>query len=91
MTRGEPGVRYSASQVATSWGIDIRTVTGWIAKGWLRASQTTHGYRIRLRALRRLLLDHPSAYTTIAEADTARRRRAERVTVREPAARPSRP
>lgn len=72
----EPGTRYSALEVARAWGVDIRTVVGWIERGWLRASHTTNrGYRIRLRALRRLALDYPSVAETVMEARTRAIRR----------------
>ena len=60
MLPGTAGTRYTASEVARSMGLELATVTGWIAAGLLMASQQRDGtYRIRHRAIRRALRDHP--------------------------------
>jgi hypothetical protein len=69
MSFGVAGTRYSAYEVAQAWGVSVSTVVSWIKRKWLTASETTNrGYRIRLRALRRLILDYPSVAITIANA-----------------------
>lgn len=66
---GVAGERYSASQVAEILGVGRQVVVRWIERGWLRASPTTNrGYRIKRRAVRRLLSDFPSAARTVALA-----------------------
>lgn len=70
---GIAGARYSASEVAGSLGVDLRTVVSWIERGWLRAARSsTGGYRIRQRAVRRLLCDYPEAAERVAEASIRR-------------------
>jgi predicted site-specific integrase-resolvase len=50
-------------------GLDRATVTGWIAAGLLRASLQRDGqYRIRHRAIRRALRDHPQVAATAMRA-----------------------
>lgn len=61
---GIPGERFSAYEVAKSWGVSSKLVLTWIAKGWLKAARGRYGYRIRMKALRRAIMDHPE----IAEA-----------------------
>lgn len=57
---GTAGMRYSAAEVARAMGLAPSTVVAWIKAGYLRASESTHGgYRIRHRAIRRALRDHP--------------------------------
>jgi hypothetical protein len=57
---GTAGMRYSAAEVAHAMGLAPSTVVAWIKAGYLRASESTHGgYRIKHRAVRRALRDHP--------------------------------
>jgi len=62
---GVAGERFTTAEVAASWGVPRTTVVSWIERGLLVAAWTRHGgYRIRLKALRRALMDHPE----VAEA-----------------------
>jgi hypothetical protein len=65
---GYAGERYSAYELARCLGVQLGTVLAWIRRGWLQASLTTYGYRIRRRSIRRLLADYPSAATTVIVA-----------------------
>lgn len=72
---GLPGERYSAEELAHGLGVRIQTITRWIRWGWLRATLSPkRGYRIRRRAVRRLLNDFPSALLTVAKAQARGRR-----------------
>lgn len=66
---GNAGVRHTAAEVARGLGVSVRAVTTWIKRGWLRASPTTTGhYRIKRRAVRRVLLEYPSVARQVADA-----------------------
>lgn len=68
-TAGDAGERYSAHELARSLCVRRETVQLWIRKRWLRASVTVNrGYRIRRRAVRRLLADYPSAADVVMRA-----------------------
>ena len=56
---GTAGMRYSAGEVARAMGLAPATVVAWIRAGYLRASLGHSGYRIKHRAIRRALRDHP--------------------------------
>lgn len=69
MGSGEAGRRYSCSELARMLGVCQATVSRWVKRGWLKGAETTNrGYLIRRRAVRRLLVDHPGAASTIMEA-----------------------
>jgi excisionase family DNA binding protein len=55
-------------EVAESLGVDPRTVEAWIERGWLNASWSADGYRIRRKAVRRMLVDVPEVSNVVARA-----------------------
>lgn len=66
---GTAGTRYTASEVARAMGLPRSTITSWIERGWLRAARQRDGiYRIRHRAIRRALRDHPQVAATAMRA-----------------------
>lgn len=74
--QGWPGHRYSARELAETLCVRAQTVIAWIQRGWLHAAGTTTGrYRIRARAVRRLLCDHPSAARAVMAAQERHWRR----------------
>lgn len=65
MVPGIAGDRYTPAEVAQSLGVLPETVRAWIERGWLRASLTSYGYRIRHKAVRRALRDIPEVARTV--------------------------
>jgi excisionase family DNA binding protein len=70
---GLPGERYGEGEVARALGVARTTVVAWIERGWLtasrlRISQGKGWYRIRRRALRRAIIEHPEVARTVLRA-----------------------
>jgi excisionase family DNA binding protein len=70
---GLPGERFSASELAKALGVPQETIVSWIERGWLRASklrvsQGKGWYRIRRRAVRRAICDHPKVALAVMRA-----------------------
>jgi hypothetical protein len=66
---GTAGIRYTAAEVARAMGLAPATVVAWIERGWLKAARQRDGvYRIRHRAIRRALRDHPQVAATAMRA-----------------------
>lgn len=72
---GVKGMRYTATDVARSLGIEPGTVTHWIAIGWIKASAQPGGWRIRKAAVRRCLRDYPEAARVVMRAAIKRAQR----------------
>jgi len=70
---GVPGDRYSEGELARHLGVSTRLVVSWIERGYLRASKLRQAscrgsYRIRRRAVRRAIADHPQVMRAVLKA-----------------------